>query len=328
METISIVVPVYNAKKTINRCIDSLIHQTYEKLEIILVDDGSTDGSGAICDEYVKQDQRIIVVHKQNAGVSAARNTGIQKATGSYLQFVDSDDYLEQNACEILVNAMEENKSQMVICGCVEHRGETKKKIMPNLEGNIKLQDIGKRFGELYISNLLNIPWNKLFLREKIEKNFDINISLGEDLLFNIEYMKKVNDITFLNEILYHYIIEQNSLSRSLRENYIELSLFLHKQIIDFCEKKIVGEYGKERIDAYFMISFLRGIGIMINAEDKSEQEKKIILKNWLGNNNICEIVRGASTNSKLKKICKKMIVYHRYKTLYYILKLKKIIKK
>ena len=116
MDKISVVVPVYNVEKYLRKCIDSIINQTYKNLEIILVDDGSPDKCGEICDEYAKKDNRVKVIHKKNAGVSSARNDGIDNATGEYIIFVDSDDWLEDNAIEIMVDKLNEYDYDCVFC--------------------------------------------------------------------------------------------------------------------------------------------------------------------------------------------------------------------
>ena len=116
MDTISVIVPVYNIEGYLGKCIDSIIAQTYKDLEIILVDDGSSDHCGAICDKYAKKDNRIKVIHKPNGGLSDARNHGIEAATGSYLGFVDGDDYIEPQMYEKLHNALVENDAEMSIC--------------------------------------------------------------------------------------------------------------------------------------------------------------------------------------------------------------------
>ena len=328
MAVISIVVPVYNAKKSLERCIESLLHQTYEQLEIILVDDGSADGSSEICDRYTEKDKRIVVIHKKNAGVSAARNTGIERATGTYLQFVDSDDYLDLDACEKLVNAMEKNKSEMAICGCVEHRGEEEKVIVPEAVPCQKLSQMGEKFGRIYCSNLFNIPWNKLFIREKVKEKFDVAISLGEDLLFNLAYMENIEKITFLDSPVYHYMIEQASLSRKFRDDYIDLNLFLCNKVTAFAEKKIDGKFGQGEINQYFMISFLRGAGIMLQDSGRSRKEKKRLLKKWLNDAEICKRVKEAVTQNKVQKICKMLIVKHQVHVLYFILQVKQLLKR
>lgn len=114
---ISVVVPVYNAQDHLERCVKGLFAQTYQNLEIILVDDGSKDKSGAICDHLAQRDSRVKVIHKQNGGVSRARNTGMEAASGEYLQFVDSDDMLSPDFCSIMAKLLKESGKSMVICG-------------------------------------------------------------------------------------------------------------------------------------------------------------------------------------------------------------------
>lgn len=115
-DLISVIVPVYKVEKYINKCVDSIINQTYTNLEIILVDDGSPDNCGNICDEYAKKDNRIKVVHKENAGVSSARNIGLEKSSGKYITFIDADDYVEKNYCEELLNILKIENADCVAC--------------------------------------------------------------------------------------------------------------------------------------------------------------------------------------------------------------------
>lgn len=113
---ISIIVPVYNVERYLNKCLDSIIHQTYNNLEIVLVDDGSTDWSGLICDAYATKDNRVTVIHKENNGLSAARNIGLEYSHGELIGFVDSDDYVDRQMYEILLRQLEEDKSDIAIC--------------------------------------------------------------------------------------------------------------------------------------------------------------------------------------------------------------------
>lgn len=115
-ELISVVVPIYNVEKYIEKCIDSIINQTYTNLEIILVDDGSPDKCGKICDEYAKRDKRIKVIHKENGGVSSARNIGLDNLNGEYVTFIDADDYISNNYCEELLNALKTENADCVAC--------------------------------------------------------------------------------------------------------------------------------------------------------------------------------------------------------------------
>lgn len=323
MAVISIIVPVYNAEKSLKRCIDSLMNQTYKHLEIILVDDGSTDGSGEMCNQYASQDQRIVVIHKENAGVSSARNTGIEHATGTYIQFVDSDDYLDLNACEILVNGMEENQSELVICGCVEHRGTEKNVIQYEPMVIQSIKELSGVFGRLYRSNLLNIPWNKLFFRDKIKEGFDETISLGEDLLFNINYMKQIEKIVITDAVPYHYIIESTSLSRRFRKEYMDVTCRIQKEVSCFAKTRLEPSYEQSQIDGAFALSFYRGCGILVMDMELTVQEKKTYLKRWMKNNQIIDVIKNAAPDGMKEKIMKKMVQLKMSNTMYYLLRLK-----
>ena len=120
MKKISIIVPVYQAEKYISKCIESIVNQTYKNLEIILIDDGSTDRSGEICDEYGKKDNRIVVVHNKNKGVSVARNCGLDIATGDYITFVDSDDYIDLQMYSEMMKVVEKYSCDVVMCDCIK----------------------------------------------------------------------------------------------------------------------------------------------------------------------------------------------------------------
>ena len=114
---ISVIVPVYNVERYLRQCIESITNQSYKNLQIILIDDGSKDNSGKICDEYAEKDKRVEVIHKENTGVSAARNTGLDNAKGEWITFVDADDWVEKNFCEILIKKATENESDCIACG-------------------------------------------------------------------------------------------------------------------------------------------------------------------------------------------------------------------
>lgn len=219
---ISVVVPIYKSEQTLERCVESLLSQTEKELEIILVDDGSPDGCPAICDAYEKKDGRIKVIHKKNAGVSAARNTGIEAATGTYVVFVDSDDYVEPEYCRHLKEAVEREGSQLAVCGYHHHYVGADVEKVPNPQDDLLT---------LYGAGFLNMPWNKLFLRESLGR-FPQDLDLGEDLLFNLEYLKGCFGITIVKEPLYHYIQEENgqTLSSQKRENKLELAKRIRKE--------------------------------------------------------------------------------------------------
>ena len=168
-DLISIIVPIYKVEKHLKKCIKSIVEQSYTNLEIILVDDGSPDNCGKICDEYAKKDCRIKVIHKKNGGLSDARNCGIDKSSGKYLMFVDSDDYIDKNICEKLINASKEYDCDIVMCNIyrvVNNKIYIEKEISALsknevLDGITVMKEFFKNFSiDLYVS------WNKLYKRE------------------------------------------------------------------------------------------------------------------------------------------------------------------
>lgn len=205
MADISIIVPIYNAEKYLNKCIDSLVNQTKKELEFILVNDGSTDSSEDIIKSY--KDKRIKYFKNKNQGIGKTRNFGIDKATGKYLMFLDSDDYLDINACEKLYNKAIKEKSDLVVFDFYRVE-ETLKEVTIN---NFKSSSLKENPNLLLDINLG--PCNKLIKRELIDKNntrFNEELKY-EDTPFVTEIIKNANKISKLNEYLHYYVIHSNS---------------------------------------------------------------------------------------------------------------------
>lgn len=224
---VSIVVPVYNVEMYLPACLDSLIGQTYRTIEILLVDDGSTDESGKICDAYAAKDSRIRVCHKKNQGVSAARNTGIEMAEGEYLIFVDSDDCVHRQMVELYVNCM--RKTGTLLCDITINKDELSSN--HNREDECKQEEVlYEDFMQLFYRDYINSPVNKFYKSEIIKKNhirFPENMSLGEDLLFNLDYFRHADRVCRIIHIpLYYYRNDRiGSLSNSYRKDLFELQL-------------------------------------------------------------------------------------------------------
>ena len=200
---VSVIIPVYNAKKYLDQCIRSVLDQTFTDFEIILVDDGSTDGSGEICDRYGRQDSRVRVFHKQNGGVSSARNMGLDHAAGKWITFVDSDDYLSDNAFQPLDMT---GSDELVICS---YSVISENSHIEASEANDCLLE-GKSLIQLYQAILhaktLRVVWGKFFSSEIVgEMRFDENIRYGEDYLFMLAYLKKVHSCQVCRQLIYVY---------------------------------------------------------------------------------------------------------------------------
>ena len=222
---ISIIVPIYNAEKWLKRCVDSLVKQTYKDIEILLINDGSTDGSLEICNSYAKKDKRIVVIDKENTGVSATRNCGIKKAKGEYIQFVDSDDYIDSNMCEALADAIK--NADMAMCGMRIWKNDTVLREPHIDDGIYTLKDNIDIYFQLRKINLG--PCNKLYRRELIKNYFIENISLGEDTIFVLEYMRNVQTISVLSDCLYNVVLDnENSLNK--KKNADTLSLLIEQR--------------------------------------------------------------------------------------------------
>lgn len=221
---ISIIIPVYNMEKYIDRCIQSCISQTYQNFQLILVDDGSTDSSGAICDRYAESDRRIICIHKANGGVASAKNTGISVAKGEYITFVDSDDYIDADYLSCLMENAE--TSDMVIAGLrfLEDNGIRVYAEM-NLQENVvfsREQFREKLWGLLDLDGL-NFHVAKLYKRSIVSEHglrfTDFKKTGGDDTVFNFDFLEKANTVTVVNRNIYNYISYTNSTSNRYDPN-------------------------------------------------------------------------------------------------------------
>lgn len=221
LDIISIIVPVYNAEKYLRKCVESILIQTYDKLEIILIDDGSKDSSPEICDLFLKKDSRVKVIHKENGGVSSARNEGLRVATGKYIGFVDGDDWIEIDYFQKLYDAIVKYDTDISICGYVsETSNEIISKSTTLKKANVynNLESIEAMFdGSIFMGHL----WNKLYKVELLRKlSFNNNIHMYEDLLFNVQVMVNVKNIVFIPSFGYHYIRHEESACNKINTKY------------------------------------------------------------------------------------------------------------
>lgn len=230
MNTVSIIVPVYKVEQYLSRCVDSIIKQTYKDIEVILVDDGSPDNSGKMCDYLALTDARIKVIHKENGGLSSARLTGFKAATGKYIQFVDSDDYIEHTMTEKLVRGMEKQKADLCFCGYnTIHGSQSTRSLLPYQEESIKgSQNILQQYvlplfghggqGEISIPGFTCVRLYRKDLLEDAHFQSERKFYL-EDHILNLMYVKKVHTIAIVNEPLYNYCVNFASLSNCYRKN-------------------------------------------------------------------------------------------------------------
>lgn len=206
-EKISVIVPVYNVEKYLDKCIESIVNQTYKNLEIILVDDGSSDNCPAMCDEWAGKDKRIKVIHKENDGVSSARNAGLEAAAGDFIGFVDSDDYIEADMFKALMNAAAEKNADITACGFCYDFTDGSCKIISSNGGEYSGADIVKN---LLLDRIRPECCSKLYKKELIGSTvFDQDHAYAEDLQFNFNVMLKAKKMVLVEQPFYHYL--QNS---------------------------------------------------------------------------------------------------------------------
>lgn len=237
---VSIIVPVYNVEEYLSKCLDSIINQSYKNLEIICVDDGSTDKSGVICDEYAKKDSRIKVYHKTNEGVSSARNLALSASTGDYIGFVDSDDWIEPTMYETLVNAIESKQADIAVCSFSKVYNNKIDKIQNNQ--HIKEDILGISDILRYAFNPDNYRgfnigiWNKLFTTKFLKLcQFEENLLCGQDFVFFVEATLKSKSCVYIHNHLYNYYKRNDSNVRNQNLNFRSLALKGYDIAIDKC---------------------------------------------------------------------------------------------
>lgn len=245
-DTVSVIIPIYNTAEYLRKCLDSVCGQTYQELEIICVDDGSTDGSGKIADEYAGNDMRIKVIHKKNGGESSARNVGLRNSTGKYIAFVDCDDWLEPEMYEKMVYAMEKESVDMVLCsyfrsteeGCCPMENE--KPVSESVFDRKRLfQYVYQRDSYRGVGAWI---WSKLYRRELLYSNgsmisFDETRRLGGDTLFFIQAALNVERALYLPRAFYHYYQRGNSTMHSMDDLDLAFEIVQNYQdMIDLLE--------------------------------------------------------------------------------------------
>ena len=208
---ISVIVPIYNVEKYLNRCIESIVNQTYRDLEIILVDDGSTDHCGEMCDDWVRKDERIKIIHKENGGLSDARNAGMKIANGNYIAFVDSDDWIDLFMYEHMMRIMNANQSEIVSCGF----RKVQKKELGNEPSEIqwKQYDAESALKAMITEKGLNqVVWNKLYERSIIDGIWFEKGKCNEDEFWSYQVIGRAKRITAIKNVYYNYFQREDSI--------------------------------------------------------------------------------------------------------------------
>ena len=272
MPKVSVIVPVYNVEEYLERCLDSLVNQTLKDIEIIIVNDGSTDGSKEIIQKYLNKYKNIVYLEKENGGLSSARNYGIPYAKGEYIGFVDSDDYVELTMYEKMYNKAIEEKSDMVECDFIWE--------YPNK----KREDIGKMYSSKKeaIVEARVVAWNKIIKKDIIEKT---KITFPEGLRYeDIEFFYKIvpylDKISFVKETLVHYIQRESSIANTQNERTGEIFKIWENVLNYYIENNIFNEYRSELEYSYTRILLCSSLKRITKVKDKKVR-KALIKLTW-----------------------------------------------
>ena len=311
MKKVSVIIPVYKAEYFLDKCVNSIINQTYENLEIILVDDGSPDNSPKMCDEWAKKDKRIKVIHKENGGASSARNKGLEDCTGDYIYFCDSDDFIEINCIEKLVDKIKDN--DVVIMGYNKVNGDkiTAKVYNDKLSQNEFISEIIHEWD-------FGLLWNKLYKKEFIKSKFNEKFKIREDLLFNSEYFKNVKKIGLINEPLYNYIDNPNSLTKGAKTIPFEQLKTIHLNMLELLNQ--IDESIVPHQNATYLKSFINILKPFVYS--KLKKEDKELVFNYLEDDTIKESFKNYKTINLKESIFIFLLKHKKIKLLLFFIKL------
>ena len=273
MDLISVIVPMYNVEKYLKQCLDSILQQTYSNLEIILIDDGSTDGCYKIAEEYAKKDKRIKVLHQKNQGISIARNNGIEIASGKYIAFVDSDDYLEKDMYETLYNICKKYNADMAVVGINkvhDKEGRIEKLESDNYEKIMSKQDAYK----IMINDDLGFrveTWNKLYKKELFNDIRYPQNKLYEDVGTTYLLVDKAKKIVYNSSAKYNYRIREKSITKNKSFTLKEMDrVEFAKKMTDFVKEKYPNV--KNEMEIYMLINYIATLNKMI-LDKKNEKD-------------------------------------------------------
>lgn len=270
---ISVIVPVYNVEQYLAKCVDSILEQTYMNIELLLINDGSTDGSPAICDEYARLDKRIKVFHKKNEGVSSARNTGLDLAKGDFISFVDSDDWIEKQSYEELMKCTIKNNADAVLFEYFidYENGVTKQPSHKSCEGVFD----AARAVELSISPVNRFAVTKFYSKNIIgNTRFDSTIHFGEDTLFACNVLSNASRVYYLAKPFYHYYQSAISATRSDFNSKVFSGVTAYKQVYDLCVRKFP-EIRDVALSAYLNIT----VNVLVELEKHPQFENSGVIK-------------------------------------------------
>lgn len=279
---ISVIVPIYKVEKYLQKCIDSILSQTYENLEIILVDDGSPDSCGIICDEYEKNDSRIKVIHKRNGGLADARNTGMKEANGQYIAFIDGDDWIDPDYYLDLYTKIDD--CDVLICGYKSVNEQGKEIELCTFEEcsiNPNCDMAGKVFESLMYTSALGFAWNKLYKAELVKTVKFEELMPREDIAFNLLVISKASKVKLIGSVVgYNWVQHLSSITHTIGLSYVDKTLNISDRLLEIVEASDLK--CKWSIYDYVMKVLLADtilVGVISNTNIEKTEKKKCLHK-------------------------------------------------
>lgn len=299
---VSIIVPIYNVEKYLKRCIDSILHQTYRNLEIILVDDGSTDHSGEICDGYAEQDCRIRVVHKKNGGLSDARNSGLDIAYGEYISFVDSDDWIRDDYINVLVEALEYGKTKISACSYrkVNELEKSREASADLISENLEIWTISEAYQHLFLNKQIDCSaWAKLYEHTLFS---DIRFPLGklyEDQFTTYKLFHSSQGVTYVDQEMYYYFDRAESIQNEQFTIRKMDELEANLECVAFIDEKYPNLH--EEVLCKLVSSCFH---MLFAINNKTEWRDQVVRLEKIIKENRRKMIRGRNINRKVRLGC------------------------
>lgn len=326
---VSIIIPIYNGEKYIDECMKCMKKQTYKNIEIILVDDGSKDCSGRMCDDYAKEDDRIKVCHQENGGLSSARNLGICNATGKYVWFFDVDDAVEPTVIEDNVKLAEANQADVVMFGFWYYDVD-KQELIPNELRSSFVGNAEEYFHDFLVHTIehevFNAPWNKMIRKELLERNnlwFDKRYPIYEDIIFAASLLNIAQKVVVNNKLYYKYFVRSSgSLITRFYDTFFECVTQFHDNAMEYCSKYEDNAEQIKRFDLLYVTHVYTHLKQISCREQLNNQQKYALIQKIVDSDKLQSAIKNAELKGR-KKIIRMLIQKRMCKTIclfYYML--------
>lgn len=324
---VSVIVPVYNAEKILNRCICSIQNQTWPNLEIFLINDGSCDESAKICREFAQKDKRIIFFDQTNSGVSVSRNVGLERMTGEYCCFLDADDWIDEDHVATLVEAMRD--VECVIEGYIKESNQNRVQCMLSGERyNLSNLD-NPAISDLFVKGYIHPCWNKLFIVDLIRRNhirFRTNIHISEDSIFCMDYLMHCNFIRVLDQASYHYYIvdAKESLSKKVYPESLDIYEKVYSMMKKLFERGNMTAELKKKILVQTIFPQVYSVAVKSVCYKSMAEEQKRLIFEQISDRSYCQYVMVEElhmTTSVGEKICTRLILRKKYRLFSMVIK-------